>query len=479
MRSKTGLREPDHWLFIAFCTLFLWAPIPLGSHRPWSSGLLAFAFGALALATLYLYSKERIRPSPALQKARWIVALFFLIPLWTLLQTLPLPPALATLLSPKASALYGSGWHPLSLDVNASFYKLQKSLCYALVFTLSLQLVASKVRLQRFAQILVLSGILQALYGTLVLYGGSWFDLLSLHSANNGGNATGTFVNRNHLAGYLEMTLAVGIGLLVASLERSDGSITWRERARRLLHTLLGGKAMLRLFLAVMVIALVLTHSRMGNSAFFFSLGISGMIGLLLFRKASRSAIILFSSLIVIDLFIVGAWFGVEQVAQRIESTDLQVEARSFVNAQSQAIIGDYLWSGSGAGSFYSTFPTYRTGEIAGFFDFAHNDYLQIVTEYGLPGALLFAAIALLGLYNALQAQRERRTPLYQGMGFAAMMGMLALLIHSWTDFNLHIPANAALFTCLCALAFVARHADATEKKRRRRSTHASVSTFD
>jgi len=75
----------------------------------------------------------------------------------------------------------------------------------------------------------------------------------------------------------------------------------------------------LRLYLVMMVIALVLTHSRMGNVAFFFSLLIAGIIGLLLSRRAPRSTVILLTSLIIIDMFIVGAWFGIDKVAQRLE----------------------------------------------------------------------------------------------------------------------------------------------------------------
>ncbi len=461
--------HPDQRLFLGFCLLYVWAPLPLGSHRPWAAGILAVFAALLAIYALWLYAQDRIRPSPALRQASWALGLFLLLPLWTLLQCLPLPAGLLKILAPHSAAVWGEGWHSISLDPNASLHKLQKSVCYTLCFALALQLLHSTERLQRFSQLLVYCGVFQALYAALVIYGDGSFDLLNMHELSTHArddNATGTFINRNHLAGYLEMTIAVGIGLLVASLERNQSS-SWRERLRRLLRTMLGGKAMLRLFLAAMVIALVLSHSRMGNTAFFASLGIGGLIGLLLYKHASRSVILLFSSLIIIDLFIVGAWFGVEKVVDRLEKTDMQLEGRTFVNEQSLLMIQDAPVVGQGAGSFYSTFPEYRTDHIWGFYDFAHNDYLQLLMEYGLIGCLLFAAIALLSLWQALLAQRKRRTALFQGLGFAAMMGIMALLIHSWTDFNLHIPANAMLFSTLCAFAFIARYAESTSGRRR------------
>ena len=47
-----------------------------------------------------------------------------------------------------------------------------------------------------------------------------------------------------------------------------------------------------------------------------------------------------------------------------------------------------------------------------------------------------------------------------RGMSFAAIMGVTSILIHSWVDFNLQIPANAALFMVLLALGWVALHSE-------------------
>ncbi len=66
------------------------------------------------------------------------------------------------------------------------------------------------------------------------------------------GVATGTFVNRNHLAGYLEMALALGIGLLMADLGGKK-ALNWRQRLRGFAESLLSSKIRLRVFLAVMV----------------------------------------------------------------------------------------------------------------------------------------------------------------------------------------------------------------------------------
>ena len=108
----------------------------------------------------------------------------------------------------------------------------------------------------------------------------------------------------------------MGIGLMIGSL-RETGRRSWRQFWRDTARLLLSARAPLRLFLVAMVIGLVMTRSRMGNTAFFSSLLIAGTVALLLRRHATRATAILIASLVVIDIFIVGAWFGVEKTVER------------------------------------------------------------------------------------------------------------------------------------------------------------------
>ncbi|MGB5715840.1 MAG: O-antigen ligase family protein [Gammaproteobacteria bacterium] len=336
----------------------------------------------------------------------------------------------------------------LSLDLSASITAWLKSLAYVLLFALTLLLIDSTQKLKMLAIVLVLSGLGQAVYGSLSL------------AMEGGGVASGSFINRNHYAAYLVLCLTVGIGLLIAMMGQGTGAGSWRHRVRHIGKLILSSRAPLRIFLAIMVIALVLTHSRMGNIAFFVSLLIAGTLALVLLKDMPRPVVILITSLVLIDILIIGSWVGLEKVTERITQTNLESEARDDFNLNSLRMWQDYPLFGAGAGSYYSVFPRYREGTTSGRFlvDHAHNDYLEFLTEYGLLGMLLPAGVVILALRNTILVLRRRRSQFAKGIGFAGLMAITAMLIHATVEFNLHIPAYAATFMVILATTWLARY---------------------
>ena len=446
-----------------FLALLVWAPFPLGSNRAWAWTILETGlFFAAALWTIG-WMQRRHGSLALLRAARPAFVLLgvwlaYLALLWT-----PLPAGLVRTLSPQAAAVHAlaapyataSAWITLSIDPNASFVFWLKSCAYAIAFFLTLALAHSRERARLIALVLVLSGLAQAVYGGLMHLSGSDLEIFGA-KISHGSQASGGFVNRNHLAGFLEITLALGIGLMVGSL-RETGQRSWRQFWRDMAALLLSPRAPLRLFLVAMVIALVMTRSRMGNTAFFASLLIAGGVALALSRHATRSTVILIASLIAIDLFIVGSWFGVEKTMQRIEQTTVgDVEVREDPSAYALEMARDYPLFGAGPGTFHTAFTRYRGPDIRAFFDHAHNDYTQFFVETGAIGAALAGALPLLALVLAVLALSRRRDPVARGFAFAVVMGISSIAIHSTVDFNLQIPANALAFTVLLAYAWIA-----------------------
>ncbi len=453
-------KSHDKVIFYGLLLLLLWLPLPMGSNRTWAWAFMGIAVQLLAMAWLILALIGRASVTSAFRRA-WPVLLLLLLWLgWLAVQLVPLPPGMIELLSPSAAEVYrsvpgDSGWRTLSLDPWVSRSFLLRSWSYFLLFSLILLLVRTTGRIKTLVFVLILSGVFQALFGSFMVLSG--VERL-LFDAKEGfiGRATGTFPNRNHLAGYLNMCLALGIGWLVAG-GRVKTRTHWRQRIRDLLSFLLSEKMRLRIFLVFMAIALVMTHSRMGNTAFFSSLLITGAVWLLIRRqRPKRGAVIVLGSILLLDVAVMGHWFGLEKVVQRLQETTAEIETRDDVIRESLDYARDFWLTGSGGGSFYSTFPGYMQEGSRLSYRYAHNDFLQFFLETGVVGFALLTALVLCGMYYALRVMATRSHHYLRSLGYGSFMGVLAILIHSSTDFNLQIPSNAALFVVLLALACVA-----------------------
>ncbi|MEM1153346.1 MAG: O-antigen ligase family protein [Pseudomonadota bacterium] len=421
-------------LYCYFLAVMVWAPLPLASNRDWSTQLLAGLLVVGFSIALGLLLTRQLRVTPALRAAWLPITALVLTQVWV-----------ATQLA------LGISVHPESTQ-----QALLLGCALTAAFVLVLLLVDSRERVLTTTTTLVLCGAGQAFFAAAMMM--SQIEQISLLDKTFvRQSASGTFANRNHLAGFLEMNLAIGIGMLVAQLHRHP-AVNWRESLRRTIDTLLSSKFRLRLYLVIMVIALVLTRSRMGNTAFFSSLLICGVIGMILQRRMTRNTVIFFVSLLVIDLYLVGSWFGVQEVVDRLQNTTLAGDHRDEVAIDSFLMWRDNFWVGTGADTFFwaYVYGGYMSPDSL-FYRHAHNDYLEIGTGFGFIGFVLLGTAVVSSLWQALQAQRLNRSRVMQGLGFASMMGITSILIHSFADFNLHIPANSLWFVVVLALAWVAK----------------------
>jgi putative inorganic carbon (hco3(-)) transporter len=358
-------------------------------------------------------------------------------------------------------------------DPDAAQLSALKALTLLLLCVLLVELVSSRRRARWLLASLFVAGIAQALLalwltltaGTLELFG---------HRLGGAGLASGTFINRNHFAGMLELAGACGFGLLAMGLHARDAATTLREWLRRFGHALLGSRFLVRVGLAVLVVALVMTRSRMGNAAFFIGLTSAGFAAILWWRPLPRILLWLLVSIVAVDVLVLGAWVGVDKVAERMAETQI-VAAPAPDDARQTAIgtsaqttepsDGERLavasaslqlwrqrpWLGHGAGSFRIVFPSVKPASVGLFYENAHNDYVQILVERGAFGLLLLLT-ATGGLFiSAIHALRARSDSLARALALTTIAASTALAAHSLVDFNLQIPANQFWFVA-CAL---------------------------
>ena len=451
--------------FYVLLGLLVWLPIPLGSNRPWAWGLMELVIFSLSLACAYI---RRDQAWMGLRPYRLPLSLWLGFLVFATLQVVPLPASFVSFLSPVSydnQLNYGVEQFHLSLDVGQSQINLLKGFSYFCLLIVVLVLVNTEKRLRLLLLTVLASGALQALYGTLEILSGTQYSMVFSLPVSD--VATGSFVYKNHFANFLLLCLSAGIGLMVATLQSNQGGSP-RDIMRSILSTLLGSKALIRISLAIMVIALVMSRSRMGNTAFFAAMTLIGILALVIIKNRSRGLSILIISMFVIDVFIVSAWFGLDKVQERLEATNLSQEGRGDVFVDALPMVQDFPLFGSGGGSFYSSFPSYKMSNIHSFYDHTHNDYLQMAIEYGVPATLFLALLVIWCFTQSIRAMRKRRPSIFKGTAFACCMAMLGMAIHMTVDFPLQAPANACYFVVFLALSLSINQLKITTGKKRR-----------
>ncbi|MDP5131491.1 MAG: O-antigen ligase family protein [Paraglaciecola sp.] len=426
--------------------------------------MLEVAIFALTLGCVFLKKEVAYL---GLQKYKTVIAIWAAFLVFATLQVIPLPEFIIDLLSPNANLTPDAQDMYLSTDIGQTKVSLLKSFAYFCLFLCSLVLINNEKRVKQALTLMLVVGSLQGLYGILEILLGAKFSLVfNIPIAES---ATGTFVYKNHFANFLMLCLSAGTGLIIASLNNNQ-SMSRRDWSRAIVSSLLGNKALVRICLAIMVIALVMSRSRMGNTAFFAALTLVGIYALFADKKRSRGLSILVVSMIIIDLLIVSSWFGLDKVQERLTETSLAKEGRDEVVIDASVIVADFPLTGSGGGSFYSVFPSYKKADVYAFYDQAHNDYLQTLIEYGLVGFTCLAAIVTLCFISAVAAIRKRKSSVYKGAAFASLMAIIGMLIHMTVDFPLQAAANASFFIVFLAIALISSANLSTRSRSSRRS---------
>lgn len=430
-----------NFIFYSLCTLIIYAPIPLGANRIWASSSIELVVFLLFSVHLLVAVKRNGQLLPP--RFSWpVMAPLVVVSCWLAIQMIP-----------GLGTLADRGFDTLSFDPSLTHIMWLKTLTFALFAWLVFCYVNNSQRVYWFALTMVGSGLFQAVYG-------AWLNLnIGMSSPIFGveytERAMGTFMYQNQLANYLALTLAIGIGVLISQLSLTGSGDKLWHKARGIALTMLSPKMVIRLCLIIMIVGLILTRSRMGNSAFFIALALVSLFAFFFYNRQPKNLRLLIVSFFILDLVLIGTIFGVEKVKQRLIETSLQSETRDEVVRDSLPIIADYPIFGTGGGSFYSTFPSYHPEPYSGFYDHAHNDYIQFAVELGLPVTLMLGVMMFYCLLISLRTMIRRKTPLYQGVSFGCAMAVVHMLLHSTVDFSLQSPAIGILFISILSLGLI------------------------
>jgi O-antigen ligase len=414
-------------VFIIVCLLIALSPLMRGSVHAWAQTVIQImvVLGLILVVVEHLKGEKRRKKGKSSDSRNsrdglapdrrlwWVIAPVAALGVWS---TVMSPhPALA-LQGLIMLATYLGFFYLVVASVRSR--KEQRALVWVVVGT---------------AAVLGVIGLLER-YDVLTF---AWWDYAGEVGKNHGSTRlSGVYVNSNHMAGFLEMAIPMMLGMF---LTRS-----WSPEARI-------GMIALALFL---IVCQALTLSRGGWTGTAVALVFMALV--LLLKKGfvhKRLVGTLLGGVVVTALIIMASTPVVERITTLTQGeVELSLTGRLTYWAGTRAMIADNLAAGTGPGTFTVAFPPYQVPGLAVLPRYAHSDYLQFPAEAGI-----LVIPVMLGLifwffrtgFTRLQS-RSRQT---QGITLGTMAAVVALLIHSYSDGNLQIPANALLFTALTAAA--------------------------
>ena len=332
-----------------------------------------------------------------------------------------------------------------------------------------LTFIDSTKRLQKIVWLITIFGFVFAFFAILQ-YVLSPAKIYGIYEPINA-QPFGSFVNRHNFAAYIEMTIAIPLGLMLVGAVHKD---------KRLLYITAIG---------LMGVALLLSGSRGGLVALlaevFFLLILTtetksyGQIGL----KVGLT-VLLFATIIV-GAMLVGGESSLTRLAETAASNDITTNRTHIWNVTFE-VIKNYLPFGTGLGGFAVAYTQFDTMNGIERVEQAHNDYLQILTDAGIIGLLIGAFFVFRLFKTGLQNSRTENT-FRRGVAVGALAGCFAILVHSLFDFVLHTTAITYLFITLVALVGVSgnkfvddiRDFDNRRKQTRKREEPATVTSIE
>jgi O-antigen ligase len=390
---------------------------------------VVFAFSVLALGAVEVWSESLLEIAAAVLLVSWAIIILT-------------NPKLKIYWSPLNWPLLGLiAIGLMQLAVRTTPYpfltrlELLRLSAYLIIFFLATQAFRERrdlVALTWFLILLCFSvsllGIIQHFTSEGTIY---WFRKLA-----GGGEPFGPYVNRNDFAGFVELTLPAGLALLVFRGLRRD------------VFPLAG------LLTIVPIGALILSGSRGGIICFAFEIAVLALLART--RKGAgnpRSAGLTIVALAALALV---TWLGAGRAIERftkLQSGDVTLHRRGTMFVGAVHIFADHPIMGTGLGALVAVYPRYETLYDGKLVDHVHNDYIELLAETGLLGGLCGFAFLWILFREAKRSYAAEQGHFSRALHGGAVTAVCGLLLHSFVDFNLHIPANTLLFLLQAYLA--------------------------
>jgi O-antigen ligase len=485
VKESDGAAVPGAAMLFALAALMVFAALFLGaSRRPLPMMIAELVALALLVSVLLPWRAPMHRAAPVSGAgrplSRPLQSFLILLSLVPLIQLLPVTMGLWAELPGRAfyaesirlanGNSSGLDWRAISLIPSATEAAWLALLPPLAVFVVALRLDRERLLIL----VLVFLGIatLQALLG-LAQYG----------SAAQTDSALGTYLNRNHLAGLLEMALPVSLALLAATVghtrpphaagRHGRRKRTFRQWVARFSVTRINQAAALGAVSLAILLGLIFTRSRAGVTL--------AMVGILLstlmfsYRLGGRNTYGLIGTFTAVGVG-TASLIGLVPVWSRFTYTDPFEDGRWKIFDATVRAIGEFFPLGSGAGTFVEVLRRFHPASFPGVtINRAHNDYLEWLLEFGLIAGVLILVWLLFYVRQWGRVWKRGDWTIWRFAQAGAGIALLLMMLHTLVDYNLRTPANAVATALVAAVFFHRTRSDEGRRDRKQRASAAGA----
>jgi O-antigen ligase len=426
------------WSLFAFGAVYDWAFAPVA--------VVAIAGGVFSLVH-----------APRRASRSWLDLWLLLVATVALLQLVPLPESIRTMLSPAVTDYLqrisltppvGGAWRPLSLYPDGWLFGAGACLTAIGTFLWARDTLEAR-GLRRVIRSVAWLGLAVSAYALIqpslfpngLIYG-FW---------SAGAPATGPIVSRNHYAAWIVLAWPMTVGCLFA-----HGRTHWQDRRTPRAVLMLSDTRALWLVLAasMMLASLLMTQARSGAIGFGAAVLV---LSLQLWKRTSAMGRTGLVGLLLIVSLAVTLWATPDALVNRFDRAWSGVDGgRPDIWAQTMVLVRAFPVAGIGLGSFEVVMPAYQTGSFATLLNHAHNQYLHVLAEGGLLLAVPLVLAALAFFSVARRRLRHDETSLVH-LRQGALAGLVGLAVLSVFEVALLTPAVLVLAS-VCAAIVVHRH---------------------
>lgn len=434
-------------------------PLPFGSDRAIPIAVIIAVTGFLSIYWGLFAAKNPRFVRVSLKHIKWLTIAVTVVLLWALLQAMPLNIEGISNEFWKTAQLLLPEQHiksSISVTPRESWIGLYKILAYVMIFWLALQICKSSNNCKRILRSLSISGGIYALYGLSIKITGNhkilWFDkIYYLDSVSS------TFVNRNNYATYIGVVIIISMALFIQKLLENISSKRKRDVYGEIIQRLFTTNLPLMIGIFIMLSSLILSNSRAGIAVSIMAFSVFVLLSTFTKEMKQYRKIFIAITAIVIGCFLFLFIVGGDLVASRFDNFKKDAILRGMIYSSTIDAIADFPLTGTGLGSFTDVFKAYRNDSFPAFFRTlttrAHNSYLELMLELGIP-----AAILLIGIFTMLWLKTVRGVWTRRKNGYIPAISTSACLLigtHSLFDFSAQIPAITILLVVLLAMGLV------------------------